>query len=370
MRLDESCAPVFARHETFHPRWGWIKKAFDGASQSPRVFTADDATLQLGVGKNMVRAIRFWAHSAKALTHIDDPERVRTPLSVPSRIGTALFAESGWDPYTEDPGTLWLLHWLLLAPRSDLPVWWSAFCEFGAVEFTDEQLTDFVSDQIGAVSSWHQPHPSSVAKDVSCLLRTYATSADSGRTQAFDDIVDCPLRELGLLRCLDPSGRVYRFTVGPKATLPPEIMLYASLDFLARTDAHAHTVTVSRLASEAGAPGRAFKVTETDLVDLLEAAAGQADTVRLARPAGIAQVGFDGTPAAAATAVIRAYFARRGLGAGPSDDGLYAGQDADVAAPTETGLGASPTKLPLEASLGRRTSSLATVKRKRARGSA
>jgi len=302
------------------------------------------------VGKNMVRSIRFWGHATKALAYADDPDRPRMALSVPSRIGDSLFGEDGWDPYTEDPGTLWLMHWLLLAPRSNMPVWWSAFCEFGAVEFTDEHLTDFVKDQIDAISSWSKPHESSVAKDVSCLLRTYAPSADTARRQAFDDLVDCPMRELGLLRCLDPAARVYRFAVGPKSTLPPEIMLYAVLDFLARTDAHTQTVTVSRLASEAGAPGRAFKVTETDLVELLEAAADLTGRIRLARPAGVVQVGFDGTAAAAATAVLRAYYARRGLGAGPRDHGLLAGSDADLSTNQATaplGVG-TQTRLPLD----------------------
>ncbi|MEA5536669.1 DUF4007 family protein [Crocosphaera sp. XPORK-15E] len=30
--------PVFARHETFHPRYGWLKKGFDLATQYPRNF--------------------------------------------------------------------------------------------------------------------------------------------------------------------------------------------------------------------------------------------------------------------------------------------------------------------------------------------
>jgi hypothetical protein len=346
VRLEEACRPVFARHETFHPRWGWMKKAFDAAVSSPRAFNAEDATLKLGVGKNMVRSIRCWGHAAKVLTFSDDPHRPRLPMSVPSRIGTALFGAEGWDPYTEDPGTLWLLHWFLLAPRSEVPVWWAAFCEFSAVEFTDEQLTDYVTDQIEAVASWSTPHPSSVAKDVSCLLRTYAPSAGNDRLQAFDDLVDCPMRELSLLRRLDHTGRVYRFSVGSKSTLPAEVMLYACLDFLARTDSRAQTVTVSRLASEAGAPGRAFKVTETDLVDLLEEATRRTELVRLARPAGVAQLAFDGSSAAVATGVLRSYYRRRNLGAGPADEGSYAGPYADR--PADTALVGARTQLPLD----------------------
>ena len=344
MRLDEACRPAFARHETFHPRWGWIKKAFDAAEQSPRIFNAEDATLRLGVGKNMVRSIRFWGHASKTLTRAEDPDRPRLPLSSPSRIGAALFGQGGWDPYTEEPGTLWLLHWLLLAPTSEIPVWWIAFCDFSAVEFTEEQLTDFVTDQVRALSSWPQPHPSSVAKDISCMLRAYAPGASHG-TQAFDDIVDCPLRELGLVRCLDATERVYRFAVGPKSTLPPQIMLYASLDFLARTDARANTVTASRLASEAGAPGRAFKITEGDLVDLLEAAASTSDLVKLARPGGVTQLTFGEHPSVVATEVLRAFYHAQNLGPGPAS-GVFAGKSADL--PSEVSIVGARTQLPLE----------------------
>ncbi|MCT7964099.1 DUF4007 family protein [Laspinema sp. D1] len=54
----QSVNPVFARHETFHPRFGWLKKGFDKAKEDPGVFLAEDAPVRLGVGKNMVRSIR------------------------------------------------------------------------------------------------------------------------------------------------------------------------------------------------------------------------------------------------------------------------------------------------------------------------
>ena len=287
MRLDEACDNTFARHETFHPRWGWVRKAFSAADTSPRVFTADDATLTLGVGKNMVRAIRFWGHAFRALAEQPDPSRPRMSLSRPSRIGDAIFGDDGWDPFTEDVGTLWLLHWLLLAPRSQVPVWWTAFAEFGAVEFSHQQLIDFVTDQVESVSAWaYPPHPSSIEKDVSCLLRTYASTADSGRRQPFDDLVDCPMRELGLIRCVDASSRRYRFVMGAKSTLPPEIVLYACADFLARVDAHAKTAVMSRLATEPGAPGRAFKLSEAEMVAMMEELAEGQGLIQLALACG------------------------------------------------------------------------------------
>ena len=59
--------PVFARHETFHPRWGWLKKGFDAASANfdaasanKSIFLQEDAPVRLGVGKNMVSSMRYW----------------------------------------------------------------------------------------------------------------------------------------------------------------------------------------------------------------------------------------------------------------------------------------------------------------------
>jgi len=59
--------PIFARHETFHPRFGWLKKGFDRARDNSRLFLAEDAPVVLGVGKNMVRSIRYWVSSQKKL---------------------------------------------------------------------------------------------------------------------------------------------------------------------------------------------------------------------------------------------------------------------------------------------------------------
>lgn len=51
VRNAHQANPIFARHETFHPRFGWLKKGFDRASDDAEVFLRDDAPIRLGVGK-------------------------------------------------------------------------------------------------------------------------------------------------------------------------------------------------------------------------------------------------------------------------------------------------------------------------------
>ena len=165
MRIVEAAHPTFARHETFHPRYGWFRKAYTFVAEDPRIFIREDAPVRIGVGKNMVRAIRFWGLAAK-LIEVDRPSpNGRSRNLLPTSLGDNLFGDSGWDRYMEDPGTLWLLHWLLLAPPSQLPVWWLSFNEFHAVEFTDDDLAMVITTQLEAVPMWPRPHASSVAKD-------------------------------------------------------------------------------------------------------------------------------------------------------------------------------------------------------------
>jgi hypothetical protein len=297
VRCDVACLPAFARHETFHPRYGWVKKAVDAAAASTSAFTAEDAVVNLGVGKNMVRAIRYWGLAYRVLIQTK-ADGSRLPLVAPSDIGKIVFGVEGWDPYAEFADTHWLLHWWLLAPGSLAPAWWLAFNEFPAVQFTDTQLEEFIIDRVG---EWADPHPSSVKKDVSCLLRMYA--ADDTSRSGFDDQIDCPSRDLGLIQAGAERG-TYRFVIGHKPSLTPAVAAFACLDFIARTDPAARTVTLSRLSTEPGAPGKAFKLSESALTDLLAAASQQYNVLELTSHAGVAQIAFDDNAAVTATELL------------------------------------------------------------------
>src|SRR5437667_11774574 len=95
----------FSGHETFVLRYGWLKKAFDAATDDPSVFSHDDAIVRLGVGKNMVRAIRHWALAANIL---EEESRSRGLRLKPTSFGQYLFGEGGRDRFLEDISSLWL----------------------------------------------------------------------------------------------------------------------------------------------------------------------------------------------------------------------------------------------------------------------
>ena len=95
--------PIFSGHESFACKSHWLKRGYDFVN-SERNFNDDDAVVHLGVGKNMVASIKFWL---KAIGLLKDTGLVDIA-------GHLLDDENGKDPYLEDIGTLWLLHFLLI----------------------------------------------------------------------------------------------------------------------------------------------------------------------------------------------------------------------------------------------------------------
>lgn len=275
--LKDSPNATFARHETFTPRYAWLKRGFDLIAAADHdgepdryAFNADRVHHELGVGKNMARSIRFWLQAARLLEE-RKPAGERSHVGEPTVFGTALLDDRhGLDPYLEDVGTWWLLHWMLVSPQTYLPVWWAAFHTFTAVRFKPDDLVAH------AAACWPDQRESSITKDVKALVRAYRGKTGSRRRDKIDDILDSPLAQLGLVAATQQT-RSLRFARGPKPGLPPAVAAFACLDFLQRTEAAGRQQLIATLATEQGGPGRAFKLPERALVGLLERAAAESD---------------------------------------------------------------------------------------------
>ena len=71
----------FSGHQTFAFRYGWLEKGVKGVAASPGIFAAEDAIVQLGVGKNMVESIRHWCLATQMLEEKPDPADKQSPAS-------------------------------------------------------------------------------------------------------------------------------------------------------------------------------------------------------------------------------------------------------------------------------------------------
>lgn len=290
--------PVFARHETFHPRFGWLKKGFDRASIEPEVFLRDDAPVVLGVGKNMVKAIRYWSYAFKII----DKEN-----ATPTTFGRQLLDDDGWDPFMEDPASLWLLHWHLLKVPCTATAWHFAFNDFHHVMFTVNDLMMSLQEYKEKVYPTAHASESSLKKDVHCLLRMYVPT--DNLKGAKEDSIDCPFTDLGLINNYG-DGKLYSFNMGSKNSLPDEIIVAACLEFAASLEGSAKTISTSRLLYELGSPGLIFKLTENALSHAIENVASHNEDISLSETAGLIQLSFNGEPDKMAEELLTQYYSK------------------------------------------------------------
>lgn len=253
---------TFSGHETFPLRFSWLPKGVRGLADDPDLFfDKEDAMVKLGVGKNMVRAIRHWC-TALQMIKVD----ARAKESKVTDLGRKLFLDDGWDPYLEDPGTLWLLQWLLASHKDRASTWYLAFTKWAEEVFTKEGLTDWlvnIADQLPKSRATEN----SIGRDVGVFIRTYVPSEPNPH-RPIEDTFDSPLVELGLIR--EEEDETYRFVRGAKRSLPQEVFCYALLDYWRRAEEERASRSFEHIMFRPGSPGRAFQLDEEGLARRLD----------------------------------------------------------------------------------------------------
>ena len=264
--ISEKINASFSGHETFPFRYTWLKKGVDAVRDNPTIFADDSATINLGVGKNMVRSIHHWCQVAELIKGdgVDSNNRRRF---VPTVLGDIIFADDGFDPYFEDVATLWLIHWKLATNDSRATTWFWAFSIFGQNEFRKDTFI-FELMNWAEKSTRNRISENSIKRDVDCFFRTYVPSRLT-KTTIMEDTFDCPLVELNLISD-SPDGNTYRFHRGPKPSLPIEIFAAALSEFWDTRFSKNNTLTFANIAYSEKSPGRTFQLDEDALAEYLD----------------------------------------------------------------------------------------------------
>lgn len=279
MRLDSNIVS-FGRHESFPIRFGWISKGLTALAEDPEIFRREDATVTLGVGKNMVSSIRYWLQAADIIQTAGKSRFEPTP------IGEVAFRDG--DQYLEDEGTIWLLHWLLATnPDQATSIYWF-FNYFHKPEFTRDEvlagLNNFVRQEVSVKTS-----PASLKNDVQLLLRMYARSKGTTRV-SIEDALDSPLATLNLQERLDTQ--TWRAVPMNRDEIPLNIFAFAVAQLFDQMDTQQLAVEQLMYSNrDHCALGSVFRMTEEGLINKLEALCDTwSDDLRLDRTAGVYQL--------------------------------------------------------------------------------
>lgn len=252
---------AFGRHETFALRYGWLSKGFQAMAEKKSIFESDDATVRLGVGKNMVAAIKYWLRACRMIDPVEN---------MPTDVGNELLSVDGFDPYLEDEATIWLLHWLLATNAELATSWFWFFNRFHKPDFTGQELAtalaDFVNDK---VINKKKPALATLSNDATLIPRMYTQSTGNTRTP-IEDALDSPFSLLGLVT-QSAGGRSYQSRPMARPDLPIGILGFSVCEMFEMKNTSAIPIEDFMYSKDNyPAIGSVFRLTESDLVAKLE----------------------------------------------------------------------------------------------------
>ncbi|TCL57089.1 DUF4007 family protein [Allofournierella massiliensis] len=273
-------AMKFRAHDTFFIRKGWLSKGMRNVIANQDVFVTKDKDRNpmdvLGIGANMVKALRYWLQAVGLTEERSKGQRVQvlTPL------GELIYEH---DPYIEELGTLWLLQYQLAKNKNEATAWYFFFNEFNMSEFTREDFVKALQNYI--VMSQEQAAIRSLNDDFSCIINTYISRGKISTVRVSpENNIDCPFGELGLIDILSKKSNdtTYKKSIPTADTIDPWVALAVIYD-----QAGFNTeISLNTLLSSPCNIGKVFNLDSITMIELLHRAE-RTGVLKIVRTAGL-----------------------------------------------------------------------------------
>ena len=214
----------FRAHDTFFIRKGWLNKGLRNVNADAGVFMGSKGNPMdvLGIGANMVKALRYWLQAVRLTS---EPASGRKEQTF-TEFGNVVFDN---DPYIEEMGTLWLLHYQLASNKDEATAWYYFFNEFKASEFTKDDFVKQLSNYVRI--NGEEVSERSLEDDYNCIINTYVSRMKSNPEKVQPESnIDCPFGELGLIDIANKKEKLYRKATPKKDLIHPLVVLAVILD--------------------------------------------------------------------------------------------------------------------------------------------
>lgn len=266
---------TFSGHESFQCRNLWLKKGFKFLRDKKK-FSDDSAIVDLGVGKSMVASIRYW-YNAFGFNSDEDE----------NSLAFKIFNESGYDPYLEDVGSLWLLHYELVA-NNKASIYNLFFNHFRKIrlEFSREHLIRYLVAQCEARGEKHSEN--TIQTDIGVLLKTYLRPGSKISDNELEDSYSSLLIELDLIKPMSDRKDWYTCRNTNRTSLPTEIVLYTILKNYYGPESK--SVSFNKLLNGENSPGVVFALDADSLLGYIKQIVDQNNEFVFKDDAGIKEL--------------------------------------------------------------------------------
>lgn len=261
--MAEKIAIKIKGHEKFVLREGWLTKGLLAVYDNNKVFSGDGGADILGVGTNMVKAIRYYLQAFDLVT-----ESSQKGICL-NDVGMQIVKN---DPYIEDDFTLCLLHSRIAGNEEKATTWYLFFNQKELVEFKKSELQDYIKREL--LVRYGKEYPEgSIKDDVDVMLNMY------GKNDVHADPEDkmyCPLANLGLI---SSEGDTYYKNQPDIRKISSDIVLYE----VAKAMDQQESISIEEIGGHLESVFKISWVQTNEFLDLLD----REEIIRVDRTAGL-----------------------------------------------------------------------------------
>jgi hypothetical protein len=178
---------AYGRHESFYLRDKWVSKGLKAITEDPRFFFDKDNFEKIGLGKNMVKSLRFWLTATNIMVDTANKEHHLT------KVGEIVFSV---DRLLQKNETVSLLHYHLVRNHELSTVF---YWYFNIYKETVTQRTELKKSFITWVKNNETKVVSetSLNRDIDVLVQLYTKDANENDPE---DFIFSPFTKLDLIK--------------------------------------------------------------------------------------------------------------------------------------------------------------------------
>ncbi|MEZ2734427.1 DUF4007 family protein [Aneurinibacillus aneurinilyticus] len=248
----------YGQHQSFYLRPHWIAKAIRMLEEDERFFYDSFGFEKIGLGKNMIKSLRFWT---MAMNIVQEERSIDTKQTV-HRLTAFSKILYEYDRFVRYPETAAILHYHLVSSPTQATTWYWFFNLFGekaiVVQDLQESLVSWVNQNENKTVSTN-----SLKRDIDCLIKLYTAGKDESDDP--EEVIQSPLHILRLVE--QKKGVVYKNSPSFEE-IGITALLYTLLVYTQAREIT--TVSVEEIQEAPRLWGKVFNMKRSEIVSALD----------------------------------------------------------------------------------------------------
>lgn len=245
----------YGQHQSFYLRDRWLSKVIRHLKTDERFFYDKEAFEKMGLGKNMVKSLRYWVVATGVVEEVLNDQRKK--IHRITNLGHLIFEFDRFIKYQE---TAAILHYQMVKQKEPSSSWYWYFNYYKESIITKDHL---LKDLIIWVQENEKKNVSeqSLKRDIDCLIKLY-TAGQS--TNDPEEVIQSPLNKIKLV--VEEKGIIYKKNTS-LADIGLGALMFVLLDYKQRNGIS--NISVDDLVSEKTLWGKVFNMKRSSIVNAL-----------------------------------------------------------------------------------------------------